>query len=182
MSRQYAIPRQVQRQLRSLGKCWRPVVIPCGLKEWSDREIGRLRPAWVKEFLRRHVWRCSFLTLLYLMAFTFLGASFERYWHWVTTVEAVAGEPVTSIDKWKSYCVVKPWSRGCKPALADVPGTPVHGEEQGIRPLTGPAHSATGGGERVHTAGGLSLLEHSLGCGPESPACTPMAGHDSPSS
>jgi len=150
--RQYAVPRHLRRKLRSLGKCWRPVVIPCGLKEWSDKEIGRLRPAWMDEFLRRHVWRCAFLTLLYLIAFTFLAASFERYWHWVTTVEAVAGEPVKSLDKWKSYCTVNRWGRGC-----------------------GQAGSAPDGA--VRTARGPSLLDARPDCGQEPLACGRMADH-----
>ena len=161
MSRQYTVPRHLRWQLRSLGKIWRPVVTSCGLMEWSDREIGRLRPAWVKEFLRRHVWRCAFLTLLYLVAFTFLAASFERYWHWVTTVEAVAGEPVKSIDKWKSYCVVNPWSHGCTPPDS----------------AAGRAGPFSGGRvERVQTArGSSSLLDADPDCDQGPLACGRMA-------
>ncbi|HTU00689.1 MAG TPA: hypothetical protein VMG58_02695 [Candidatus Sulfotelmatobacter sp.] len=116
--RRHPIPRALRRKLRRLGKCWRPVVVTSGLKEWSDDEIARLRSGWMKGFLHRHICRSAFLVLLYLMAFGFLAASFERYWHWVTTVEAVAGEPVKMVDKWKAYCVVHASIRACKPAVA----------------------------------------------------------------
>jgi hypothetical protein len=95
--------------------------------EWSDRELARLRPIWVKTFLRRHMIRCAFLALLYLMALAFLGASFERYWHWLQSVEAVAGEPVITVDRWTAYCRVKPLTRACRP----VPRS----ENRGVTPV-----------------------------------------------
>ena len=84
--------------------------------EWSDRELARLRPVWIKTFLRRHVIRCALLAFLYLAALVFLGASFERYWHWLQSVEALAGEPVKTVDRWTAYCRVKPFARACRPA------------------------------------------------------------------
>jgi len=120
--RRHQVPRALRRKLRRLGKCWRPVVLTSGLKEWSDKEVARLRSGWVKGFLHRHVCRSAFLVLLYLVAFGFLAASFERYWHWVTTVEAMAGEPVKMVDKLKAYCAVYPLTRGCKPASGGIVG------------------------------------------------------------
>ena len=116
--RRHPIPRALQRKLRRLGKCWRPVVVTSGLKEWSDEEIARLRSGWLRGFLHRHICRSAFLILLYLVAFGFLAASVERYWHWVTTVEAVAGESVKTVDKWKAYCIVNTSTKACKPAVA----------------------------------------------------------------
>jgi hypothetical protein len=55
------------------------------------------------------------LACLYLFAVAFLSASFERYWHWVRTTEAVAGEPVRKVDRWTANCRVKPWTQGCRP-------------------------------------------------------------------
>ena len=84
--------------------------------EWSDRELARLKPIWIKTFLRQHVIRCALLAFLYLMALTFLGASVERYWHWLQSVEAVAGEPIRTVDRWTAYCRVNPLTRSCRPA------------------------------------------------------------------
>jgi len=83
-------PWEDRRQLRRLGAYQRAVVESSGVMEWSDRELARLSPSWIKAFLRRHVVRCAFLALLYLLGLAFLGASFERYWHWLQNVEAVA--------------------------------------------------------------------------------------------
>jgi hypothetical protein len=120
------VPWRLRRRLRKLGKCARPVVNSSGVKEWSDGEVARLQTGWISGFLRRHVCRCAFLALLYLVALAFLGASVERYWHWIQTIEADAGEPIRKVDQWKAYCVVKPWARGCKPvpkaAVQDMPG------------------------------------------------------------
>ena len=93
------------------------------MKEWSDRELARLQPGRVKAFLRRHMTQCIFLTCLYLCALGFLGASFERYWHWVQTTEAAAGEPVRRVDRWTAYCRVQPWTQACRP----IPSTGHHG-------------------------------------------------------
>jgi hypothetical protein len=68
----------------------------------------------VRALLRRHATRYALLTCLYLFAVAFLGASFERYWHWLRTAEAVAEEPVRKVDRWTAYCRVKPWSQGCR--------------------------------------------------------------------
>jgi hypothetical protein len=38
----------------------------------------------------------------------------ERFWHWVHAHEAVASEPVRTVDQWRAQCVVKPWVSGCK--------------------------------------------------------------------
>jgi len=94
------------------------VVQSSGVKEWSDGEVARLRTAWVKAFLRRHVHRCALLVLLYLLGVAFLGASVERYWHWIRTLEAQAGAPIKTVNQWKATCVVRPWLKGCRPAPA----------------------------------------------------------------
>jgi len=110
------LPWSVRWKLRRLGRYQRAVVESSGIMEWSDRELARLRPIWIKTFLRRHVIRCALLAFLYLTALAFLGASFERYWHWLQRVEAVAGEPVRTVDRWTAYCRVKPLTRACRPA------------------------------------------------------------------
>jgi len=102
--------------LRRRGAYRRAVVESSGVMEWSDRELARLRPWWIKAFLRRHVMRCAFLVLLYLVGLAFLGASFERYWHWLQRAEAVAGEPVRTVDRWTAYCRVTSGARACRPA------------------------------------------------------------------
>lgn len=74
------------------------------------------RPSRATALLRRHATRYAVLACLYLLALAFLGASFERYWHWVRTTEAVAGEPVRKVDRWTAHCRVRPWLQGCRPA------------------------------------------------------------------
>src|SRR5512138_153034 len=113
------LPRTLRRRLHDLGRIWCPVVESSGLKEWSDSEVARLHPGWMRGFLRGHVRRCAVLALLYVLAVGFLTASFERYWHWVTTLEATAGESIKRIDQYKAFCAVKPWTRACRPAVRD---------------------------------------------------------------
>lgn len=108
------LPWRLRQQLRRLGDHPRAVPRCSGAKEWSDREIAHLRPGRVKALLRRHATRCALLACLYLLAVAFLGASFERYWYWLRTAEATAGEPVTKVDRWTAYCRVKPSSPGCR--------------------------------------------------------------------
>jgi hypothetical protein len=103
------------------------------VKDWSDREIARLRPSWMQEFLRGHVCRCAFLVLLYLVALGFLGASFERYWYWIGQVEAVASEPVKTINQRKAFCIVKPWTKACTPTPANASPAPARSAKS--RPL-----------------------------------------------
>jgi len=116
------LPWRVRHQLRRLGAHPRAVVKSSGAKEWSDREIAGLRPGRARAFLRRHATRCAVLACLYLLAIAFLGASLERYWHWVQTTEAVAGEPVRKVDRWTAHCRVRPWMQGCRPASRTVRG------------------------------------------------------------
>jgi len=113
---------QVRRRLRRLGTHPRAVVESSGAKEWSDREISGLRPGRARAFFRRHATRCAVLAFLYLLAIAFLGASLERYWHWVQTTEAVVGEPVRKVDRWTAHCRVRPWMQGCRPASRTVRG------------------------------------------------------------
>ena len=109
------LPWRLRQQLRGLGDHPRAVGKSSGAKEWSDREIACLRPWRAKAFFRRHGTRCALLACLYLFAVAFLGASFERYRHWVRTTEAVAGEPVKKVDRWTAHCRVRPWTQGCRP-------------------------------------------------------------------
>ena len=109
------LPWRLRHQLRRLGDHPRAVAKSSGAKEWSDREVACLRPWRVKASLRRHATRCVILACLYLLAVAFLGASLERYWHWVRTTEAVAGEPVKKVDRWTAHCRVRPWMQGCRP-------------------------------------------------------------------
>lgn len=109
------LPWRLRQQLRRLRAHPRAVGHSSGVKEWSDREVARLQPGRVKAFLRRHMAQCICLTCLYLGALAFLGASFERYWHWVQTTEAVASEPVKKVNRWTAYCRVQPWTQACRP-------------------------------------------------------------------
>jgi hypothetical protein len=108
------LPVRLRHQLRRLGDHPRAVAESSGAKEWSDRAIAPLRPSLATTFFRRHATRCIVLACLYLLALAFLGASFERYWHWVQTTEAVAGEPVRKVDRWTAHCRVRPWLQGCR--------------------------------------------------------------------
>lgn len=110
------LPWRLRHQLRRLGDHPRAVAESSGAKEWSDRALAPLRPSPATTVFRRHATRCVVLACLYLLALAFLGASFERYWHWVQTTEAVAGEPVRKVDRWTAHCRVRPWMQGCRPA------------------------------------------------------------------
>lgn len=110
------LPWRVRWQLRRLGAYRRAVAETSGAKEWSDRELERLRPSWIRRLLGRYMAQCAVLAFLYLLALLFLGASVERYWHWLQSVEAVAGEPVRTVDRWTAHCRVKPWTNACRPA------------------------------------------------------------------
>jgi hypothetical protein len=131
-ARRFAGP--LRRRLRRLGRCWRPVVRSSGLKEWSDGEIARLRPRWVRAFLRRHRTRCAVLAVLYLIGLVLLAASFERYWRWSWTLEAVASEPVKTVNQWQAVCAARPWTAACRPdgrsPARGKPRSPVPGPEQ----------------------------------------------------
>lgn len=107
------LPWRLRHQLRRLADHPRAVVESSGAKEWSDRSIAPLRPSRATTFVRRY----AVLACLYVLALAFLGASFERYWHWVQTTESVAGEPVRKVDRWTAHCRVRPWLQGCRPAL-----------------------------------------------------------------
>jgi len=109
------LPWRVRWQLRRLGAYERAVGEGSGAKEWSDRELARLQPSWFKRFLGRYTAQCAILALLYLLALMFLGASVERYWHWLQSAEAVASEPVRTVDRWTAHCRVKPLTRACRP-------------------------------------------------------------------
>ncbi len=110
------LPSRLRTQLRRLTRHPRAVAQSSGVKEWSDRELARLQPWWIKAFLRRHAVRCIVLACLYLFALALLGASFERYWHWLQATETVASEPVKRVDRWTAHCRVAPWLRACRPA------------------------------------------------------------------
>lgn len=116
------LPWGLRRKLRRLGHPPRALVESSGVKEWSDRELARLHPSWVKAFLRRHATRCAVLACLYLFTLVLLGASLERYWHWLQTTESVAGEPVRKVDRWTANCRVNPGMRACRPASRPGPG------------------------------------------------------------
>jgi hypothetical protein len=115
-AREYRLRCSLRRRLRRLGHHWRPVVRSSGLKEWSDAEIARLQPRWVRTFLRRHRGRCAVLAILYVIGLGLLAASLERYWRWSWTLEAVASEPVKVVDQWQAVCAAKPWMAACRPS------------------------------------------------------------------
>jgi hypothetical protein len=114
------------------------------VKEWSDRELARLQPSWVKDFLRRHVTRCAVLVCLYLFALVLLGASFERYWHWLRTTEAVAGEPMRKVDRWTAYCRVNPGTRACRPVSRPAPAAVALVTAAGADAAPTPGHRGAG--------------------------------------
>lgn len=113
---------RLRHQLRQLGDHPRAIAGSSGAKEWSDRIIAPLRPSGATSAYRRRAMRYAVLVCLYLLALAFLGASVERYWHWVQTTEAVAGEPVRKVDRWTAHCRVRPWLQGCRPARPEQPG------------------------------------------------------------
>jgi hypothetical protein len=110
------LPWRLRYQIRRLGVRPRAIAQSSGAKEWSDQVISNFRPSRATAFFRRHATRYAVLAGLYLLALAFLGASVERYWHWVRTTEAVAGEPVRKVDRWTAHCRVRPWLQGCRPA------------------------------------------------------------------
>ena len=110
------LPWRLRHQTRRLGDHPRAIARSSGVREWSDQAISNLRPSRATAFLRRYATRYAVLACLYLLALAFLGASVERYWHWVRTTEAVAGEPVRKVDRWTAHCRVRPWLQGCRPA------------------------------------------------------------------
>ncbi len=109
------LPWRLRHQLCRLGDHPRAVAESSGAKEWSDRAIAPLRPSRTATGFRRYAMRQVLPACIFLLALAFLGASFERYWHWVQTTEAVAGEPVRKVDRWTAHCRVRPWLQGCRP-------------------------------------------------------------------
>jgi hypothetical protein len=158
------LPWRLGHELRRLGDHPRAVGKGSGVKEWSEREIASLRPWRVRAFLRRHATRCALLACLYLLAVAFLGASFERYWHWVRTTEAVAGEPVRKVDRWTAHCRVRPWMQGCRPVsrAGRGGGSVMVGSAKKftlVRDDGGTAHAGVAPFEYVATMAGSSALE-----------------------
>jgi len=158
------LPWRLRHQLRRLGDHPRAVAKSSGAKEWRDGEIACLRPWRVRAFLRRHATRYALLACLYLLAIAFLGASFERYWHWVRTTEAVAGEPVRKVDRWTAHCRVRPWMQGCRPdSRAERGALSVMGASAKKITLArndgGTAHAGVAPFEYVATMPGSSALE-----------------------
>lgn len=107
-------PWRLRHQFHPLGDRPRAVAEGSRARERSERPVAPLRSSRAATFFRRHATRCVTLACLYLLALAFLGASVERYWHWVQTTEAVAGEPVRKVDRWTAHCRVRPWLHGCR--------------------------------------------------------------------
>jgi hypothetical protein len=140
------LPWRLRHQLHQLGDHSRAVADSSGAKEWSGRAIATRRPSRATAFSRRHAMRCVVLGCLYLLALAFLGASVERYWHWVQTTEAVAGEPVRKVDRWTAHCRVRPWLQGCRP-----PSRPERGGARVVVVSANPAMAASDGGAHAST-------------------------------
>lgn len=105
--------RRLRRQLRRWGRILRAEVTTSGLKEWSDKELVRLRPDWARTFRRRtHIkaWILFAVALASSAAGTmFFGFSVERYAHWTAAAQAVETPPVLAVKPWRRSC----WENNC---------------------------------------------------------------------
>ena len=112
----------MRRSLRRLGRVELPVVTGSGLMEWSDRELARLHPSWLEDFLRRHRhWKRLLWTVMAVALASGgwrLAVSVDGFVRFLQTTQAVAAPaeppPLKVVNPWTEYCRQRPWLKSCK--------------------------------------------------------------------
>ena len=102
---------RLRRFLKRKASTPRAVARSSGLLEWSDCEIARLKPSWVRRFISRQRFLARLLervTLVILVvATTFFALSLERFWVWGAAAQAVLREDKQVITKFQAWNSVK---------------------------------------------------------------------------
>jgi hypothetical protein len=82
-----------------------------GLKEWSDREVVRLKPSWTRRFTRQQRFLARILETLALatlvVASAFFALSIERFWVWESSAQTALHEEKQVITKVQAWNMVK---------------------------------------------------------------------------
>jgi hypothetical protein len=103
--------RRLRRLLQRKSSTSRAIAHSSGLKEWSDREVIRLKPSWAKRFKRRQRFLARVLETLALatlvVASTFFALSLERFWVWESAAQTVLHEEKQVITKMQAWNTVK---------------------------------------------------------------------------
>ena len=103
--------RRLRRLLKRKSSASRAIAHSSGLKEWSDREVIRLKPSWAKRFKRRQRFLARVLETLALatlvVASTFFALSLERFWVWESAAQTVLHEKKQVITKMQAWNTVK---------------------------------------------------------------------------
>lgn len=103
--------RRLHRLLKRKSSTARAFARSSGLKEWSDREIVRLKPSWTKRFTRQQRFLARVLETLALatlvVASAFFALSLERFWVWESAAQSVLQEEKQVITKVQAWNAVK---------------------------------------------------------------------------
>jgi hypothetical protein len=108
---QFWFDRRLRRLLKQKSSTARALAQSSGLKEWSDREILRLKPSWTRRFTRQQRFLARVLETLALatlvVASTFFALSLERFWVWESAAQTVLHEEKQVITKVQAWNAVK---------------------------------------------------------------------------
>jgi hypothetical protein len=119
---------RLRRLLKRKSSTARAIAQSSGLKEWSDREVIRLKPSWAKRFKRQQRFLARILETLALatlvVASTFFALSLERFWVWESAAQTVLGEEKQVITKVQAWNTVKR-PKGPAPAGGSVLPEPI---------------------------------------------------------
>ncbi len=119
---------RLRRFLKRKGATPRAVARSSGWLEWSEREIARLQPSWVRRFIKRQRRLARFfetLTFATLLAATvFFALSLERFWVWESAAQAALHEEKQVITKWQAWHAVKTRPPGAPAKTASPPKPP----------------------------------------------------------
>jgi hypothetical protein len=132
----FVVDRRLRRWLKRKAATPRAIARSSGLLEWSDREIARLQPSWVRRFITRQRRLARFLetlSLATLLAATLCFAlSVEWFWVWEATVRATSYTEKQTVTKWQAWHAVKTRPPRVPPKAASPPKPP--GRTARVRP------------------------------------------------
>ncbi len=103
--------RRLRRLLKRKSSTDRARAQLTGLKEWSDREVVRLKPSWTRRFTRQQRFLARILETLALatlvVASAFFALSIERFWVWESSAQTALHEEKQVITKVQAWNMVK---------------------------------------------------------------------------